>query len=101
MNSPGIVIDAVSLQMQSHWVFDSLSLNLSGGQCHCVLGRSGVGKSSLLNVISGSAVLQGGTVSCTDGSDLRNRVAHMFQDDGLLPWLRVLDNVQLGAHLQG
>lgn len=99
-DSPGIQLDAVKLQLQSHLVFDSLSLDFSGGQCHCVLGRSGVGKSSLLNVLSGAAVVQAGTVSCTNGEDLQHQVAHMFQDDGLLPWLNVLDNVQLGARLR-
>lgn len=101
MKSPGIVIDNVSLQLQSHRVFESLSLNFSGAQCHCVLGRSGVGKSSLLDVVSGSVAVQDGSVSSTDGTSLRDQVAYMFQDDGLLPWLRVIDNVQLGARLRG
>ncbi|MFK8079425.1 MAG: ABC transporter ATP-binding protein [Granulosicoccus sp.] len=100
-SSPGIKVDAVSLQLQSHQVFDSLSLDFAGGQCHCVLGRSGVGKSSLLNILSGSIIPQRGSVSSSNGGSLHNQVAHMFQEDGLLPWLPVLDNVQLGLRLRG
>ncbi len=100
-SSPGIQVDAVSLQLQSHQVFDSLSLDFAAGQCHCVLGRSGVGKSSLLNILSGSITPQMGSVRCSNGEALQHKVAHMFQDDGLLPWLHVLDNVQLGSRLRG
>ena len=101
MNSPGIKIDKVSLQLQDHLVFDSLSLEFAEQQCHCVLGKSGVGKSSLLNILSGSAPIQAGSVEASNGLDLSNQIAHMFQDDGLLPWLSIVDNVQLGHRLRG
>jgi len=101
LNSPGIVIDKVSLHLQNHQVFDALSIQFSGGQCHCVLGRSGVGKSSLLNIISGSADIQSGSVYASNGQNLSEQIAHMFQDDGLLPWLSVINNVQLGLRLRG
>ena len=101
MNSPGIKIDKVSLQLQDHLVFDSLSLEFAEQQCHCVLGKSGVGKSSLLNILSGSAPIQAGSVEASNGLNLSNQIAHMFQDDGLLPWLSVVDNVQLGHRLRG
>jgi len=101
MNSPGIVFDEVSLSLQSHQVFEALSMTFKGRQCHCVLGRSGVGKSSLLNVISGSASIDSGSISASNGVDLSNQIAYMFQDDGLLPWLSVVDNVQLGLRLRG
>lgn len=98
---PGIQVNKVSLQLQSHQVFDSLSLDFAGGQCHGVLGRSGVGKSSLLNILAGSITPQRGTISCSNDDSLHNQVSHMFQEDGLLPWLQVLDNVQLGLRLRG
>ncbi|MFK7853231.1 MAG: ABC transporter ATP-binding protein [Granulosicoccus sp.] len=101
LNSPGIVLDNVSLCLQSHKVFESLSISFAAQQCHCVLGRSGVGKSSLLNVLSGSAVIESGTARATNSKQLGDQIAYMFQDDGLLPWLTVLDNVQLGLRLRG
>ncbi|MFT4727972.1 MAG: putative hydroxymethylpyrimidine transport system ATP-binding protein [Granulosicoccus sp.] len=98
---PGIVINAVALRLQAHAVFDGLSLTLSGGEYHCVLGRSGVGKTSLLNLIAGSVVPDSGEVTNDQGGSLGGQVAYMFQDDGLLPWLTVLNNVQMGVRLRG
>jgi putative hydroxymethylpyrimidine transport system ATP-binding protein len=98
---PGLVVNAVTLRLQAHAVFDGLSLTLSGGEFHCVLGRSGVGKTSLLNLIAGSAVPDSGHIGDDQGESLGGRVAYMFQDDGLLPWLTVLDNVQMGVRLRG
>ncbi|MFT6875918.1 MAG: putative hydroxymethylpyrimidine transport system ATP-binding protein [Granulosicoccus sp.] len=98
---PGIVINAVALRLQTHAVFNRLSLTLSGSEFHCVLGRSGVGKTSLLNLIAGSVVPDSGQVTNDRGESLEGQVAYMFQDDGLLPWLTVLDNVQMGVRLRG
>lgn len=100
-NGPGIVVNSVALRLQAHAVFDELSLTFSGGEFHCVLGRSGVGKTSLLNLIAGSVVADSGQVTNDQGGSLDGQVAYMFQDDGLLPWLTVLDNVQMGVRLRG
>lgn len=83
-------------------LFDGLHLELAAGSCTGLLGPSGVGKSSLLRLLAGltapgvSGVLRGG-----DGESLRGRVAYMAQQDLLLPWLNVLENVTLGDRLRG
>lgn len=99
--SPGIELNAVTLKLQAHIVFDGLSLSFTGGRYHCVLGRSGVGKTSLLNLIAGSVVPDSGYVTDNRGVCLDGQVAYMFQEDGLLPWLNVLENVQMGVRLRG
>ncbi|MFK7997488.1 MAG: ABC transporter ATP-binding protein, partial [Granulosicoccus sp.] len=71
------------------------------GQWHCILGRSGVGKSSLLRIMAGLQQPDRGTVNTVNGELLTHQVAHMSQEDGLLPWLSALDNVQLGPRLRG
>jgi len=91
-----------SLHWQQHCVFDHLDLTLPGRQWTSILGQSGVGKSSLLQLLCGiadSAVIQG-EIHCSDGLALHGRVAWMAQQDLLLPWLNLLDNVLLGARLQ-
>ena len=83
-------------------LFDGLDLELAGGSFTGLLGPSGVGKSSLLRLLAGltspgvSGALQGG-----DGQPLTGRIAYMAQQDLLLPWLTVLDNVTLGSRLRG
>lgn len=101
MNQNGIQLNAVNLTLDSHCVFKDLSVSFAGGQFHCVLGRSGVGKSCLLNLMSGSLKPSSGRISLDNNSELSGQVAHMFQDDGLLPWLSVFDNVKLGPRLRG
>lgn len=83
-------------------LFDGLDLELAGGCFTCLLGPSGIGKTSLLRLLAGlmppgvSGELRG-----DDGGPLTGRVAYMAQQDLLLPWLNVLDNVTLGSRLRG
>jgi len=83
-------------------LFDGLDLDLTGGCFTCLLGPSGIGKTSLLRLLAGltppgaSGELRGG-----DGRSLTGRVAYMAQQDLLLPWLNVLHNVTLGSRLRG
>jgi putative hydroxymethylpyrimidine transport system ATP-binding protein len=83
-------------------LFDGLGVTLAGGQWTCLLGSSGIGKSSLLRLILGLEAGNGagGTVSCSDGRPLSGRAAYMAQRDLLFPWLSVLDNVTLGCRLR-
>jgi len=99
--SSGMLLKDIALTLSGHVVFFNLSLSLEAGQWHCILGRSGVGKSSLLRIMAGLQQPDHGTVSACDGKSLGRKVAYMSQDDGLLPWLSVLDNVQLGHRLRG
>jgi len=72
-------------------VADDLTLGFAAGRTTCLLGRSGVGKTSLLRLLAG---LLPGTQPSRD-------VAYMAQSDLLLPWLPVIDNVLLGYRLRG
>ncbi|SPH21092.1 Aliphatic sulfonates import ATP-binding protein SsuB [Ascidiaceihabitans donghaensis] len=78
-------------------IFTDLDLTLKPRSWTCLLGASGVGKSTVLRLFAGLA--EG---VCFTG-DLRvpDRVAMMAQQDLLMPWLSVLDNVLLGARLRG
>jgi NitT/TauT family transport system ATP-binding protein len=81
---------------------DSVSLDVSPGEFVCILGRSGHGKTTLLNVVAGLLSAQRGEV----------RVMHLpvsgpgtdrgviFQQDAVFPWMRVLDNVAFGLRVR-
>lgn len=68
-----------------------ITLELPAGSTTCLLGRSGVGKTSLLRWLAG----------LMPGSARNRPVAYMGQSDLLLPWLSILDNVLLGYRLRG
>ncbi len=96
-----VVVADATLVYAGAFLFQDLDFVLRGGQCTCLLGPSGVGKSSLMRVIAGLARVDRGEVRCSDGRPLAGRLAWMSQQDSLLPWLTVLDNVTLGARLRG
>ena len=84
-------------------LFAGLDAEFAGGLFTCILGSSGVGKSSLLRLIAGLPPRKGNaavTVTGGDGNPLTSRIVYMDQRDLLLPWLSVLDNVLLGARLR-
>lgn len=98
---PALKVEAARLTYHGDVLFDGLDLEIPSGGWICLLGPSGVGKSSLLRLIAGIAGLgASASVSARDGRPLSGRLAYMAQPDLLLPWLSVLDNVALGARLR-
>jgi NitT/TauT family transport system ATP-binding protein len=69
---------------------DKVSLTVGEGEFLCLIGASGCGKSTLLSLMAGLDAPTAGRVE-TGG----RRVAMMFQEPGLLPWLTVAANVEL------
>ncbi|WP_171212095.1 ABC transporter ATP-binding protein [Ruegeria sp. HKCCA5426] len=84
-------------------LFAPLSLTLGSGQWTCLLGGSGVGKTTVLRLIAGleTGADFEGQITASDGQTVADRVAYMAQDDLLLPWATVAQNVSLGARLRG
>lgn len=79
-------------------VLREVSLTVPDGTFVAIVGPSGCGKSTLLNVTAGLLASPTGDVRVF-GEDLQgiNRhAAYLFQQDALLPWRSVLDNVMLG-----
>ena len=75
-------------------LFDELDVRLEAGLWTCLLGPSGVGKTSLLRLIAGLDGAAAGRVRT-------GPVAYMGQSDLLLPWANSLENAVLGARLRG
>lgn len=83
-------------------LLDKFSFSATAGSWTCLLGESGVGKSTLLRTIAGLIDPVASTeIRAHDGTMLDARVAYMAQQDLLLPWLSALENVALGARLRG
>jgi len=98
----GLSLSTGRVSLGGWLLFDDLRLDLAPGRWLCLLGPSGIGKSSLLRLIAGLIPPGEGTrIRCSDGGVPQGRVALMAQQDLLLPWLSVLDNVLLGARYRG
>jgi taurine transport system ATP-binding protein len=84
-------------------VLDDVSLSLGSGEFVMLTGRSGCGKTSLLNVAAGLLSPLAGTVK-QNGNELvgagQGR-AVVFQHDALFPWFNARDNVAFALRLRG
>ncbi|MFT8244282.1 ATP-binding cassette domain-containing protein [Roseomonas sp. BN140053] len=77
-------------------VLRGLDLEVPAGQFVAVVGRSGCGKSTLLRLITGLDRPSAGEFAFGDDPDAARDVRVMFQEPRLLPWSRVLGNVEVG-----
>lgn len=76
-------------------VFEDVSFGISKGEFVCIIGHSGCGKSTILNVLAGLEEASSGHVFM-DGREVRGPSLDrgvVFQSHALLPWLTVLSNV--------
>ena len=81
---------------QTHAAIRELNLNISRGEFCAIIGPSGCGKTTLLNLIAGLDKDLQGKISFDGNKKLENiRTAYMFQTPRLLPWLNVLENVEI------
>lgn len=100
-SSPGLRLRKAGLAYGGRSLFQSLDLDLDPGRTTCLLGPSGIGKSSLLRLIAGLGDAATGRVTDESGALLTGRIAYMAQQDLLLPWLTAEENVMIGARLRG
>jgi sulfonate transport system ATP-binding protein len=87
----------VTRSFGDHNVLRGIDLEIPAGQFVAVAGRSGCGKSTLLRLIAGLDEPTAGSIVNSGGS-----ARLMFQEPRLLPWQRVLANVEIGLpHVSG
>jgi NitT/TauT family transport system ATP-binding protein len=74
---------------------DQVTLSAAPGEFTCLIGASGCGKSTLLSLVAGLERPTAGEVA------VGGRVALMFQEAGLFPWLTAASNVELALRARG
>lgn len=96
-------LDQVCGGYRRHPVLRGIDLEVDDGACVAVIGRNGVGKTTLVRAISGELPISGGTITL-DGYDVaklpmhrrvRLGIAHVPQGRGILSGLTVLDNLRI------
>src|SRR5438477_1501834 len=95
--------DFVAPGRATYRAVEEVSLEIAAGAFVAVVGPSGCGKSTLLNLAAGLLTPTAGRVRVGDGdlAGLNRSATYMFQQDALLPWKTVRDNVALGLTLSG
>lgn len=84
-------------------VLDQINLSIQPGEIVALLGTSGSGKSTLLRIISGLIQPSSGQVyfSGQPVNGTMSGVGMVFQSFALMPWMTVLENVEIGLEAQG
>lgn len=88
-----IEIKEITKSFSEKKIIDSFSYTINDSGIYCVCGPSGVGKTTLLNIIAGIEKADDGCVEGIDGL----RIGFAFQDDRLLPWRTALGNAAIAA----
>ncbi|HET8802623.1 MAG TPA: ATP-binding cassette domain-containing protein [Marinobacter sp.] len=78
---PLLTLDSISLAFGMHPLLDQASLIIDAGERVCLLGRNGEGKSTLLKIVSGEVVPDGGKVRLDDGAVLAVLPQNLPSDD--------------------
>lgn len=104
MNNPFLQIDALTKRYPSPGgedltVFEEASFDIEKGEFVCIIGHSGCGKSTIMNVLAGLDTATSGAVTM-DGKEVLGPSLDrgvVFQNYSLLPWRSALKNVTFGV----
>jgi NitT/TauT family transport system ATP-binding protein len=93
-----------AMQGGTYVALQNFDLDIAPGELFCLLGTSGCGKTTVLNIVAGFEAATAGRVEL-DGHEVRGPGVErgvVFQgDDSLYPWLTALGNVEFGLRMRG
>ncbi|SAI67294.1 ABC transporter ATP-binding protein [Bordetella ansorpii] len=103
MMAPFLSLQRVAYGYPGHPpIVDGVDWRLDAGAFHCLVGRSGCGKTTLLKLAAGLMAPQSGQIQRADGTPAATgpHLGYVFQAPTLLAWRHVIDNVLLPVSLQ-
>src|ERR1700694_5280436 len=100
---PAVTLKRATRRFSTYTAVEDITLDFPAGKFISIVGPSGCGKSTVLNMIAGLLAPSSGVVEIFGEplKGLNQRASYMFQQDALLPWKTVLENIQLGLVIRG
>ncbi len=89
---------AQAIDKPGNQILNQVSLTVRKGEIVCILGASGCGKTTLLNLIAGLLTPTKGVIELNSQKP-KKRLGYIFQSDALFPWRTVKDNLLLAADI--
>ncbi|MBS5982110.1 ABC transporter ATP-binding protein [Clostridium butyricum] len=72
-------------------IFDNFSIEFDDDKVNCIVGESGCGKTTLLNIIAGLVQVDNYEINGITKKD----ISYVFQEDRLIPWLTIKENLEI------
>lgn len=94
-------VENLSFAYENHKVLQSIDLHVKQGETVGILGPSGVGKTTLFQLITGLIPLQEGKITLDGSSDIKGKISYMLQKDMLYDHYTVLENIMLPRIVAG
>ena len=93
-----MALKGVGRRFSGYTAVQDITFDVATARFVSIVGPSGCGKSTVLNMIAGLLAPSGGVVEIFGEplAGINRRASYMFQQDALLPWKTVLDNIRLG-----
>lgn len=86
-----IIITDLCKTFDDNEVLKNVNITLKDNSIYCLMGASGIGKTTLLRILMGLEHADSGSIS---GIDIKS-ISCMFQEDRLIPYLSAIDNVRI------
>lgn len=95
----GVSIESLSIAFDGQTIYDDLNIKINKGEFVAILGKSGCGKTVLLNSILGAIKPQSGKIYIGGKQILSpsKLVSVCYQDFAILPWLTLYENLKLSG----
>lgn len=87
--SEDIIIKDLNKSYGDNVILSGFNIVFEKGKINVLLGESGIGKTTILNILSGIVEKENGEIY------LKGKIGYIFQDDRLVPWLNIYENIKL------
>lgn len=86
-----MIIEHLNKSFKGKVIFDDFSIDIKDQEINCIVGKSGVGKTTLLDILARLDEDYKGNIIGNGASD----ISYIFQEDRLIPYLTVKENIEL------